>query len=252
MASGNQASDAQPSPGTASADGFGSTAWSIVLAAAEDATGGAALDRLCRRYWRPAYTFARRSGLPRWDAEDATQDFFGHLLAGDWLKQADPNRGSFRAFLLTLLRNFLANRRRHEQAQKRGGALRAVALDTEECERDLAALVSVDVDPALAYERAWAACVLQSALERLAAEQTEAEDAVRFAALRPFLTQAPAPGDYDRLGQTLGLSRNRIAVTIHRLSRRFAELIRAEVADTLADRSQLDGELRGLLGALAH
>jgi len=118
MALGNQVSGALQSAVGGPTDGFGSTAWSIVLAAARDVDGGAALDRLCRRYWRPVYTFARGSGLLRCDAEDATQDFFSHLLAGEWLKQADPNRGSFRAYLLTLMRNFLANRRRHDHAQK--------------------------------------------------------------------------------------------------------------------------------------
>src|SRR6185295_2185859 len=101
MALSNQVSGALQSSVGGPTEGFGSTAWSVVLAAAKDSDGGAALDRLCRRYWRPAYTFARRSGLDRCDAEDATQDFFSHLFAGDWLKQADPDRGSFRAFLLT-------------------------------------------------------------------------------------------------------------------------------------------------------
>ncbi len=232
------------------AEGFGSTAWSMVLAAAAEQSGPA-LDRLCRRYWRPAYVFARRSGLPHCDAEDATQEFFGRLLAGEWLKKADPSRGSFRAFLLTLMRNFLANRRRHDQALKRGGRQCRISLDTEGCERELAALAAAELDPARAYERAWADCVLQAALERLAAEQAEAGAAARFAALRPYLTRSPAPGDYERLGAELGLSRNQIAVSIHRCSRRFAELIRSEIAETLVDRRHLDLELRGLLDAMA-
>jgi RNA polymerase sigma factor (sigma-70 family) len=245
-----QAGGAARNPVTRDLDGFASTAWSIVLAAAQDSTGGAALDRLCRRYWRPAYVFARRSGLLRWDAEDATQDFFGHLLAGEWLKKADPKRGSFRAFLLTLMRNFLSNRRQRDHAQKRGGSAPTLSFDTDSCERELASLAAADADPARAYERAWADCVLQSALERLAEEQTSTGGGARFEALRPYLTQSPAPGDYQRLSQTVGLSRNQIAVIIHRLSRRYAELLRNEVADTLIDRSELDGELRRLLDAV--
>jgi RNA polymerase sigma-70 factor (ECF subfamily) len=251
MALSNEVSGALQSSVVGQGNGFGSTAWSVVLAAAKDTGGGAALDRLCRRYWRPAYTFARRSGLPRWDAEDATQDFFSHLFAGEWLKQADPDRGSFRAFLLTLMRNFLSNRRRHDHAQKRGGGQPPLSINTDECERELAALAAADDDPARAYERAWANCVLQAALERLAEEQTSPVALARFEVLRPYLTQTPAAGDYERLGQTLGLSRNQIAVNIHRHSRRFAELIRSEVADTLVDRAALDLELRRLLEAMA-
>jgi RNA polymerase sigma-70 factor (ECF subfamily) len=222
-----------------------------VLAAAQDAGGGPALDRLCRRYWRPAYTFARQSGLPRCDAEDATQDFFGHLFAGDWLKKADPDRGSFRAFLLTLMRNFLSNRRRHDHAQKRGGAQTVLSLDTDDCERELASLAATDADPARAYERSWAGCVLEAALERLREEQILAGTHARFDVLRPYLTQSPEAGDYERLAQTLGLTRNQVAVIIHRHSRRFAELIRTEVSDTLVDRTHLDMELRRLLEAIA-
>lgn len=251
MALGNHVKDALQPSVAGPADGFGSTAWSIVLAAAQDSQGGEALDRLCRRYWRPAYTYARRSGLDRCDAEDATQDFFSHLFEGEWLKQADPDRGSFRAFLLTLMRNFLSNRRRHDQAQKRGGTKPPLSLDTDDCERELASLAATDADPARAYERAWAGCVLQGALERLAEEQASAGGNVRFEALRPYLTQSPAPGDYERLAQTLGLSRNQIAVIIHRHSRRFAELIRSEVAETLVDRADLDLELRRLLEVMA-
>ena len=251
MAPSNPTPGARPPSVVGPGDGFASTAWSIVLEAAQDAGGGVALDRLCRRYWRPAYTFARGSGLLRCDAEDATQDFFSHLLAGEWLKQADPNRGSFRAFLLTLMRNFLSNRRRTDHAQKRGGSAPPVPLDTDACERELAALATTEIDPARAYERAWAGCVLEAALARLAEEQIGADAHARFEAFRPYLTQSPATGDYERLGQSFGLSRNQVAVIIHRHSRRFAELIRQEVADTLVNRGDLDLELRRLLDAIA-
>jgi RNA polymerase sigma-70 factor (ECF subfamily) len=243
-------------PGASSArddnNGFASTAWSLVVAAAQESNGEAALDRLCRRYWRPVYTYIRRSGASRADAEDATQDFFVYLLAREWIKQADPQRGSFRAFLLTLLRNFLANRRRSERAAKRGGSVQAVPLDIENCERELASLALNEIDAAQAYERSWAQCVLQAALERLAAEREQAGESARFAKLRPFIVQPPSPGDYERLSESLGLPRARVAVIIHRHSRRFAELVRSEVAETLVDRSGLDVELRGLLAAIGH
>jgi RNA polymerase sigma-70 factor (ECF subfamily) len=219
---------------------------------AQEMDGRDALDRLCRRYWRPVYMFARRTGLRRCDAEDATQDFFSYLLIRDWLKQVDPQRGSVRAFLLTLLRNFLANRWRHEHAQKRGGSTAVLSLEADLCERELETLTGSDVDPVQAYERSWANCVIQSALNRLASEKEEAGESGRFAKLRPYLIHPPGPGDYERLSETLGLPRARVAVIIHRHSRRFAELVRSEVADTLANRAGLETELRGLLEAMAR
>src|SRR2546421_5726472 len=116
-----QGHDTSPLPPPKSVDGFGSTAWSLVLAASRNDDGGPALNRLCRKYWKPVYTYARRSGLPAPDAEDVTQDFFAYLLERSWLKQVNPARGSFRAFLLTLFRNFLANHRRRQRAFKRSG-----------------------------------------------------------------------------------------------------------------------------------
>lgn len=237
-------------PQPPSADGFGSTAWSLVLAA-QNQSNEPALDRLCQKYWKPIYAFARRSGLAPADAEDAVQDFFAYLLQRSWIQQADPERGSFRAFLLTLFRNFIANHRRRERALKRGGAERALSFDTAEGEAELAACVSALPDPAATYDRIWAQCVLHTALTRLGEEQSGPEKKRAFELLRPFVAQRPEAGDYERLARELGQPRNRIAVLIHRLSRRYAELIRIEVADTLADRKQVESELRGLLQALS-
>ncbi|HZZ58012.1 MAG TPA: sigma-70 family RNA polymerase sigma factor [Opitutaceae bacterium] len=231
----------------ASADGFGTTAWSLVLAAGKPEDGGQALERLCRKHWRPIYVFVRGSGVGAADAEDVTQDFFVYLLRKEWIKQADPTRGSFRAFLLTLLRNFLANHRRRDQAEKRGAGTESLSIDAAEGEREFAALAAAGPDPARSYEAAWANGVLQAAWSRLRAEEVSAGKAGRFEALRPFVTSAPGPGEYERLSQQLGMRRGQVALLIHRMSRRYAELVRAEVADTLADRSELEGELRHLL-----
>lgn len=231
----------------ASADGFGSTAWSLVLAAAKPEDGNQALERLCRKHWRPIYVFVRGSGVGPSDAEDVTQDFFFYLLRKEWIKQADPARGSFRAFLLTLLRNFLANHRRRDRAEKRGAGADSLSIDAEEGEREFAALAAGGPDPARSYEASWAHGVLQGAWARLRIEEIAAGKGERFELLRPFVTSAPAPGEYERLSQQLNMRRGQVALLIHRLSRRYAELVRAEVADTLADRSELEAELRHLL-----
>jgi RNA polymerase sigma-70 factor (ECF subfamily) len=233
-------------------DGFGTTAWSLVLAAGKEEDGGPALERLCRKHWRPIYVFIRRSGLSPADAEDATQEFFIVLLERGWLKQANPKRGSFRAFLLTLLRNFLSNRRRVSTAEKRGGEATIVSFAATDAERELTSIAVKIKDPSEAFEATWADDLLQAAWDRLAAEQKEAGKASNFESLRPYVTQAPAAGDYQRLSEQLGIRRGQIALLIHRLNRRFAELIRAEVAETLEDRTELEAELRFLLEASAR
>ena len=235
-----------PADGVTS-DGFSSTAWSLVLAAGNADDGGRALERLCQKHWRPIYIFVRCSGLSPSDAEDATQEFFIELLERGWLKKADPSLGSFRAFLLSLLRNFLANRRRVVMAKRRGGGATILPLDGIEGERELALLSVKGRDPAAAYEASWANGLLNTAWERLAREQNEAGKAPLFQSLRVYVTQPPGTGDYQRLSEKLGMRRGQIALLIHRLNRRFTELIRAEVAETIADRSELDAELRFLL-----
>jgi RNA polymerase sigma factor (sigma-70 family) len=238
--------DSKP-PADVTSDGFGSTTWSLVLEAGKSEDGSPALERLCKKHWRPIYVFSRRSGLSTADAEDATQEFFIELLEREWLKKADPGRGSFRAFLLALLRNFLANRRRVSQSERRGGKATILSLDGVDAERELVALAVKIADPSQAYEASWANGVLRTAWDRLAREQKDAGKMTVFESLRAFVTQTPATGDYQRLSEQLGMRRGQIALLIHRLNRRFTELIRAEVAETLVDRSELDNELRFLL-----
>lgn len=239
------ASPARPhTPQSTTPDGFASTEWSLVLAASND--GGPALDRLCRAYWRPVYVYIRATGLPESEAEDATQDFFADMLQRDWLKRADQDRGSFRGFLRHSVQLFLHNRRRHDRAQKRHGGV-VVPLDTADCERTLSGRLTAGSDPAALYEQSWANCVFQAALARLASEQESAGKREHFEQLRPYLTRPPDPGDYERIANQLKLSSGQIAVGVHRLSQRFAEVIRAEVAATLADRRETEAELRHLL-----
>jgi RNA polymerase sigma factor (sigma-70 family) len=233
-------------------DGFASTVWSLILAAGRAEDGGRALEKLCQKHWRPIYVFCRRSGLSGPDAEDATQEFLIDFLERDWLKQVDPNRGSFRTFLLALLRNFLSNRRRVSRAARRGGQTTFLSLSEKSGERELAALAGRTMDPAQAYEVAWWNDLIESAWDRLAAEQGDAGRAAVFAALRPFVAQAPAGGEYQRVARELGLPRGQVALLVHRLNRRFAELVRAEVAETLADREDLESELLFLRAASAR
>jgi DNA-directed RNA polymerase specialized sigma24 family protein len=231
-------------------NGFASTEWSLVLAASTE--GGPALDRLCRLYWRPVYVYIRATGVARQEAEDATQEFFADMLRRDWLKLADRDRGSFRGFLRSSVRLFLNNRRRHAQAFKRGGGHTMLSLETEICEQELARQQASEADPAALYEHSWADCVVEAAVHRLTAEQERAGRSAVFVELRPFLTSAPTPGDYDRIASTFNVSPSQIAVWVHRLTRRFGELIRTEIAETLLDRAEVEAELRYLLQLVAR
>jgi RNA polymerase sigma-70 factor (ECF subfamily) len=191
------------------------------------------------------YVHVRRSGIQPADAEDVTQGFFVFLIDKGWIGQADPDRGSFRAFLRTLLNNYISNHQRTARAGKRMAPL--VSIDAAEGKKALADVSSQGKDPVSAFDALWAKTVLKTAWDRLEREQAAADRTRQFNALRAFVTHPAASGDYERLGQVLGMRPSRIAVTIHRLSRRYAELIRAEVAETLADRSELESELRHLL-----
>ncbi len=168
------------------------------------------------------------------------------MLKREWLKDAAHDRGSFRAFLMTYLRNFQANRWRREHAQKRGAEAETISLDSADCEKFLSGLADTTATATEVYERSWAACLLQAALARLEQEQLPAAQP-RFQKFRPFLTLSPGPGDYARLAAELELPKGQVALLIHRLSRRFQDLIRHQVAETMIDRSEVEAELRYLL-----
>jgi RNA polymerase sigma factor (sigma-70 family) len=229
--------------------GFAATDWNLIVTAAADSK--AALDRLCRTYWRPVYLFVRASGVDRNDAEDDTQEFFADMFKQDWLKEADRDRGSFRALMKTRLRHFLSNRRRGERRLKRSGSLIQISVEAEGLEREFAAQSAVPMDPAALYERKWAATVLQTALERLEDDERKAGREERFDSIRSFLVHAPSDGDYIRIGKKLDLPRGQVAVLVHRLSRRYASFVRAEVGATLADPGQTQEELRHLLKSVS-
>jgi RNA polymerase sigma-70 factor (ECF subfamily) len=224
------------------------TNWSLIIAAkAPEEQRRAALDRLCRLYWPPLYAYARRHGLMPADAEDATQEFFAKILAQDWLAQVDRNKGRFRGYLFQSMSFHLSETRRHHAAKKRGGGTAHIPIDTALAEERFVRQSGSPADPAASFDHAWACTVLDVALTDLAAEETKAGRGARLEVLKPFLTQAPTPGDYERLADRLGLARPSVAVLVHRLGKRYREIIRAVVADTLVDPADIDRELRHLL-----
>jgi RNA polymerase sigma-70 factor (ECF subfamily) len=226
------------------ASSFASTRWSQVLAAgsADSAEARAALTWLCERQWTPLVRQARRWGLGAEAAEDAVQDFCCRLIErrAD-LGGLDPAAGRFRAWLLTVFRNFLRDRQAHEAAAKRGGGSRKI-------DPALAACTTPVSEPD--FDRDWAEVLLSQALDRL--EREHAGDAPRFAALKPFLSGSPDPGAYAAAGRILGLGEGAIKVAVYRLRQRLRELLRQAVAETLASPSPeaIDDEMQALMTAL--
>lgn len=239
-------------PGT-SPGRFAVTRWTLVLNAAQ--RGGAqdaapALAELCRLYWPPLYAYARRSGHGVHAAEDLTQAFFARLLARHGLANVAPHKGRFRSFLLAAFKHFLANEWDKARAVKRGGGAVHLAIDAESAEARYACEPADTLTPDRVFDRQWALTVLDRVLARLRAEQDTPEAARRFAALEPALAAESGAVGYAELAAGLGMTEGAVKVAVHRLRRRYRELLRADVADTVADPAQVADELQALIAAL--
>ncbi len=244
----------EPSPAASGEIGrvgglFETTDWSVVVdAKADGPRKRRALEKLCRTYWRPVYVFVRRLGNDAEHAKDLTQAFFAHLLESDFFATADREQGRFRGYLRQSCRHFLGNEWQKRTAGKRGGG--ASVVPWENLTADEEHQFATPADPAADFDRQWALALLRSAMDRLEAEHATAAERRTFGLLRPYLTARPDPGDYERLAAQLGVTRGAVPVLVHRLGKRYQELIRAEAAATVALRSDVDAELRHCLQAL--
>lgn len=227
---------------------FASTHWSVVLAAAESdlPTAGPALEKLCRDYWKPLFVFARSFGHSAHDAEDLAQAFFAQFLEKGYIRAADPRRGRFRSFLLTSFRHFAVKEWAKTRAVKRGAGLAFVSFE-DLTPRESAQLEGANsVAPELVYDRQWALRVFELALSRLRAEFKEAGKAEQFEQIKPFLSRLGTSADYTLAAAKCGMSEGAIAVAVRRLRVRYGELLRAEIAQTVASPADIEDEL-GLL-----
>ena len=230
---------------------FRTTRWSVVLAAgrADSPSARDALETLCRSYWFPLYGYARRHAADRDAAHDLVQGFFARLLEKRDLADADRERGRFRAFLLTALKNYMANERDRAGAAKRGGGRVVLSLDVESAEGRL----SIEEDaaaPDAQFDRHWALVVMERVLESVREEYVRANRGELFERLTPCLT---GDGDvpYRDLAQELEMTEAAFKVAVHRARKRFRECLRREVAETLSDPGEIEAELRDLVAALA-
>jgi len=236
---------------------FATTRWSVVLAAGHrgpsDAPDGAARDALawlCSAYWYPLYAYARSRGLAPPEAQDLTQGFLAHLLERDALRVADPGRGRFRTFLLSSLRNFLANERDRAAARKRGGGVSVVSIDVEAAEGRFCREPAHADTPERLYERRWALTLLDAVLADLKARHDREGKAALFDRLKPYLAgDADAP-THAQTAAVVGMSEGAVQVAVSRLRKRYRALLREHIGQTVERPEDVDEEIRDLFKAV--
>jgi RNA polymerase sigma factor (sigma-70 family) len=210
-----------------------------------------ALEKLCRAYWFPIYAFVRRQGHGPHDAQDLTQDFFARLLEKNYLAEVDPARGRFRSFLLAALKHFLANEWDKAQAQKRGGGQVIIPIDAAVAETSWGSEPADHLTAEKIFERRWALTLLEQVLRRLRAEYVRDGKENLFEQLKPTLTEASRTVAYAEIAARLGTTEGAVKVAVHRLRQRYREVLRAEIADTVASPNEVEDEIRNLFAALA-
>lgn len=247
-------SESLPPPGSSR---FDQTQWSLVLAAgAADGSGAeAALAQLCATYWYPLYAFVRRQGSNHHDAQDLTQAFFGKLLEKNYLGDASQTKGRFRTFLLASLKHFLANEWHKRSAKKRGGGIVFVPLDDDAADRfenEARGVASRGCTPEEFYDLRWAYTVLERALDALRTGYTENGQAALFEALKPCLTEGKGAVAHAEVAAALGMEENAVSVAAHRLRQRYRMALRDEIANTVAEATEVEEEFQYLREVLAR
>ncbi len=232
---------------------FATTQWSLVLEAGDRSAPEAdqALSELCSAYWLPLYAFARRKGYSRDDAADQTQEFFSRVIERSLLESADPHRGRFRTFLLTLFQRFLAKEFEKAEAIKRGGRVTLFSINPSEGEERYTAELADERTPDRVFEQQWALTVLHRSVDRLRTEFAEKGKQSFFDECRSFLTGGSGEAVYADVARRLQMSEGALRVAVHRLRERFRDLLRQEVAGTVASEQDVDDELIALRKALA-
>ncbi len=230
---------------------FATTHWSVVLTAQDESPAAQeALEKLCRTYWRPIFSFVRRQGVGPEEAEDLTQGFFALLLERRDLNAVRKEKGRLRSYLLVSLKHFLADERRRAMAIKRGKGQRLIALE------ELRANERADMEPAdpltaeRIYERRWASTLLEQVLRRLKDEYRAAGNAALFDRLKQLLPDEPGAPSQADIAAKLGMAENAVRQAFHRFRQRYQLLLRDEIAHTVATPSDIEDELRYLVSVL--
>lgn len=232
---------------------FPTTHWTLVLDArtASSRQSRESLAILCETYWYPLYAYVRRRGYQEQDAEDLTQEFFARLLERHDLNSVDRSKGRFRSFLLATMKHFLANEWDRAHAQKRGGGQTTLSLDVQEAESRYIVEPADESTPESLFERSWALTLLDQVLNRLREELAAAGKLNQFNELKVCLTGDQSDVGYATPAKKLGMSEGAIKVTVHRMRARYRDLLREEIAHTVAGPEEIEDELRDLLRALS-
>jgi RNA polymerase sigma factor (sigma-70 family) len=227
---------------------FVTTRWSVVLSAGHGDTtdGSAALENLCRTYWYPLYAYVRRRGHSPEDAQDLTQEFFARLLKGNWVERADPHKGKFRSFLLSVMNHFLADEWDKARALKRGGGMTPLPLEFNTAEARYSHESADNATPEHIYERRWALALLEEVLRRLRSEYEQDGRTELFAELNPCLVGERTSQAYAELAEKLGVSEGTVKSAVYRLRQRYRQLLREEIAHTVVELGEVDEELQHL------
>lgn len=231
---------------------FATTEWSVVLQAGREGSPEAAqaLERLCRTYWYPLYAFVRRKGHGSTEAQDLTQAFFAHLLAGSGLERADPRKGRFRSYLLVALDHFLADEWKRANRKARGGGAPVLSLERESAEERYR-LEPVDTMTAeKLYERRWAMTLLNEVLAALEREQGAGRRPGVFERLKGYLLGEDSAPGYAETASDLGMTEEAVKAAVYRLRRRYRELLQLEIGRTVSSPEEIEEELRALFAAL--
>jgi RNA polymerase sigma-70 factor (ECF subfamily) len=232
---------------------FANTHWSVVLAAGHtDSRAHEALSSLCEIYWYPLYAYARRRGCSPHDAQDLTQEFFARLLEGNWVSKADPNRGRFRSFLLSAMKHFMTNEWNRSRTQKRGSGQPMLSLNDDSAERRYGLEPIEKATPESLFERRWALTLLDSVLARLEDDYRNEGKQAWMDTMRSALTTDRGAIDYTEVARGLEITETAARVAVHRLRKRYRQLIRVEVGRTVASPVEIEMELRHLFHVLAN
>jgi len=234
--------------------GFGTTKWSLVLLACGSKTGESeqAFHQLIEAYWYPLYAFARRRGNNDHDAMDLTQGFMIHLLSADALQTVSPEKGRFRTYLLAAFQNYMANQHRASQTVRRGGAANLLSLSTREWRERYDREPYHEETPELLFEKSWIETIFERVKNRLADAYHCADKDRLFELLEPHLTKSIDVVPRSEICRELNLSAAAVAMSLHRMRRRYGELLREEVAATIDDPADVDDELRTLMAIVSQ
>ncbi len=228
------------------------TQWTVVVLAAQEkrTEDRPALGQLLEKYWRPLYFYARQRGLSATDAEDATQDFMRELIEGEILSSADPAKGRFRNYLLTIWKRFLIDRNRGETRLKRGGGEVVTSIFCAAGERDFlecSAYTPRNRAPEELFEEEWASSIVREAFSTLESEYAKSNRSKIFHGLAAYVTKPVNSDTYATIAMQNDMTVGAAKVALHRLRQRFADVLRQLVEETLDDPSDLEGEIRNLL-----